>query len=422
MDQGDIVGGNTYSVRVRSSDGALDREEVLLIAVKDINEAPTDIVLDWSSVYENSAVGTVVGSLTSTDQDNGDTHTYSLVTGTGSEDNGRFSIVGNELRLAFVPDHENPVDMGATAGNNTYSVRVRSSDGALGREEVFVVRVLDSNDTETDGDGDGIPDSVDRCPGTPTGTVVDLDGCPLFTLAADNFVLYVQAAGCRGGSDGRIELSAKQALDYTATLRHGDVEEVRGFTENIGFTGLGAGGYELCITVGGQEGYRQCYTVPVTEPGALSVASRTDVGGRTVSLSLKGSDSYRILLNGREYRTSGGSVELPLDRAENSLSVRGDRDCQGVYEETIVLPSEMVAYPNPLGEGELLRVELGTAAEGLAKVRAVLHGLGGDKLLDRELPVENGRVELGLDGLPSGTYLLSLGKRGRLYNQKIIKR
>lgn len=32
---------------------------------------------------------------------------------------------------------------------------------------------------EADADGDGVPDSRDRCPGTPAGVRVDADGCPL---------------------------------------------------------------------------------------------------------------------------------------------------------------------------------------------------------------------------------------------------
>ncbi len=39
----------------------------------------------------------------------------------------------------------------------------------------FVFDVL----LEADSDGDGVPDRLDRCPGTPRGTPVDADGCPL---------------------------------------------------------------------------------------------------------------------------------------------------------------------------------------------------------------------------------------------------
>ena len=32
---------------------------------------------------------------------------------------------------------------------------------------------------EADSDGDGVPDSKDKCPGTPSGTAVDSNGCPI---------------------------------------------------------------------------------------------------------------------------------------------------------------------------------------------------------------------------------------------------
>src|SRR6185437_751734 len=32
-----------------------------------------------------------------------------------------------------------------------------------------------------DSDGDGVPDRLDKCPGTPSGVKVDANGCPLDT-------------------------------------------------------------------------------------------------------------------------------------------------------------------------------------------------------------------------------------------------
>jgi hypothetical protein len=36
---------------------------------------------------------------------------------------------------------------------------------------------------ETDEDGDGVGDSVDQCPGTPVGAIVDADGCSIDQIA-----------------------------------------------------------------------------------------------------------------------------------------------------------------------------------------------------------------------------------------------
>ena len=55
------------------------------------NQVPTNITLSNSAVAENQAINTVVGSLTTTDPDTGDTFTYSLVSGTGATDNSLFT-------------------------------------------------------------------------------------------------------------------------------------------------------------------------------------------------------------------------------------------------------------------------------------------------------------------------------------------
>ena len=53
------------------------------------NSAPTNISLSSSSLNENVATGTTIGALSTTDSDSGDTHTYSLVSGTGDTDKRR---------------------------------------------------------------------------------------------------------------------------------------------------------------------------------------------------------------------------------------------------------------------------------------------------------------------------------------------
>jgi subtilisin-like proprotein convertase family protein len=81
--------------------------------------APTEIQLSSTSIPENSPVGTLVGTLSSVDANRGDTHTYSLVNGPGSADNGRFQIVGDQLFALETFDYE--IDQ-------SFSIRVASTD------------------------------------------------------------------------------------------------------------------------------------------------------------------------------------------------------------------------------------------------------------------------------------------------------
>ena len=57
------------------------------------NNAPTDINLSSSDIEENSSASTLIGDFSTTDPDDGDTHSYSLVTGDGSNDAGNSSFI-----------------------------------------------------------------------------------------------------------------------------------------------------------------------------------------------------------------------------------------------------------------------------------------------------------------------------------------
>jgi len=102
------------------------------------NEAPTAVSLEDSEVAENQPVGTVVGTLSSTDPDSADTHSYSLVSGPGSDDNALFAIggiSGDELQTGVIFDDE---------AGGTYSVRVRSTDDGSGNlyfEQQFTIYI-----------------------------------------------------------------------------------------------------------------------------------------------------------------------------------------------------------------------------------------------------------------------------------------
>ncbi|MCA9091973.1 MAG: cadherin domain-containing protein [Planctomycetaceae bacterium] len=139
----DFESQSSYSIRVRVTDETdLTYEEVFTINVTDVQETPSDIVLSQNSVPENSASGTTVGSLTTTDPDTGESFTYSLVTGTGDTDNGVFTIVGNQLKTAAVFNFET---------KSSYSIRIRTTDSANQTyEEVFTINVTNVQETPTD--------------------------------------------------------------------------------------------------------------------------------------------------------------------------------------------------------------------------------------------------------------------------------
>lgn len=141
------------------------------------NYPPTDISLSNSSINENTATGTTIGTFSSTSLDPGDTHTYSFVTGTGDDNNGSFTITGSSLKNAFVPNYEI---------KTSYSIRVRSTD-SIGQftEKQFTISINNINETPTA----LVLSNTSQAENTATGTTIgtfstsDVDSGDTFTYS-----------------------------------------------------------------------------------------------------------------------------------------------------------------------------------------------------------------------------------------------
>jgi hypothetical protein len=132
----------TRTVRVRTTDaGGLFFERSFTINITNVNETPIGLGLSNTTIIETIANGAAVGNLTTTDPDAGNTFTYTFVAGTGSTDNGSFSIVGNQLRTNTNVDNDN---------RNNYQVRIRTTDqNGLFAENTFTITVTNVNEAPT---------------------------------------------------------------------------------------------------------------------------------------------------------------------------------------------------------------------------------------------------------------------------------
>jgi Ca2+-binding RTX toxin-like protein len=133
-----------YAVTVSVSDttivGSIPVSTGYSLAVTDVNEAPTSLVLSATAFNENIAAGSLVASLSSTDPDQlPQSFTYALVAGAGDTDNLAFNVTGNELHITSSPDYEfKPI----------YSIRLKATDqGGLSFERNVQLAVNDLPDS-----------------------------------------------------------------------------------------------------------------------------------------------------------------------------------------------------------------------------------------------------------------------------------
>ncbi|MCB8819731.1 cadherin domain-containing protein [Microvirga rosea] len=89
----ETAANHKVSVTVLANDGYSVTEETLTLDINDVNEAPTGVNLGTATVKELAATGTVVGALSTQDQDGGDAFTYKLLDDAG----GRFAISGSNV-------------------------------------------------------------------------------------------------------------------------------------------------------------------------------------------------------------------------------------------------------------------------------------------------------------------------------------
>jgi|GEM_PF-1670230 len=127
------------NVKVIATDKAgANVSDIFTFYLENVNNAPTNITINNSTVAENQAIGTVIGNLSTTDPDTANTFTYSLVTGTGATDNSLFTITNNQLKTNSVFDYET---------KNSYSIRVKTTDqDGLSYEKELTININDLNE------------------------------------------------------------------------------------------------------------------------------------------------------------------------------------------------------------------------------------------------------------------------------------
>jgi outer membrane protein assembly factor BamB len=205
----DAEAKSLYTLMVQATDiagGEYSKE--VKIQITNVNEPPNGIALSPANVYENSAIGTVIGTLSGSDPDVGDSHTYSLVDTANYPDNQAFAIDGEELLAAIKFDYE-------TKDSYTIFIRVTDSAGVYFSRPVTVA-ILDAGDPPTQVTVQGGVVLENSGTGTMVGTLSaeDSDSSGPFSFALLPSSIYPANAAFR--ITGNV-LEVAGSLDFEAT-------------------------------------------------------------------------------------------------------------------------------------------------------------------------------------------------------------
>ncbi|WP_421841944.1 tandem-95 repeat protein [Marinobacter algicola] len=237
--------------RFPSSSGGLDLQDVDFTTGACVsNSAPTDISLSSTSVNQSSGTNATVGNLSATDAD-GDSQTYTLVSGTGDGDNASFNISGSSLRA----------DNASVLAPGNYAVRIQTNDGAGGTyAEAFVITVVDDVAPNYQSSTPSISGTTD----SQTTLTVRLNeiGTAYYVVLADG-----------AGAPSRAQVKASQDSSGSGALVSGNISistAGQDFTGTI--TGLSsATAYDIYVVAEDDEG------TPNLQASPTSVNVTTDV-------------------------------------------------------------------------------------------------------------------------------------------------
>ncbi|MGS2762477.1 reprolysin-like metallopeptidase [Sinomicrobium sp. M5D2P9] len=241
--------------------------------------------------------------------------------------------------------------------------------------------------------------------------------CP--SPAADNFRIRITDESCKNTRDGIINVQAEIALNYQVEFSGNGVDITENFTDSWQAANLEPGTYQLCFSVEDNPVYIQCFDVAVAPSGDLSVHSEVSAANNTVKLQLEGGKLYAIELNGTPVETTENNIALNLKSGKNTIVVRTDKPCQGIYEEDIyIAPDDVVIYPNPFTDSASAYIGSNISGE----LHISVYSLSGKLMISQSLADAREHMDLGLYSFPPGVYLVKIKGKDIRKTAKIVKR
>jgi hypothetical protein len=258
----DYEAAQSQTITVRVTDqGGLTFDKNFIIGVTNVNEAPTNATMTGGTVTENSAGGTVVGTVAGTDPDAGATFSYALTNSAGN----RFAINATTgvvtVANGAVLDYE-------TAASQTITVRI-TDQGGLTLDKNFTIGVTNVNEAPTNATMTGGSVAKNSLAGTAVGTVagVDQDSGSTLTYAFTNNPANRFAINA---TTGAITVAAGAALNYEAATSHAITVRV---TDQGGLT------FDKNFTIGVTNVNEAPTNVTLSNASVMEhSASHTDVG------------------------------------------------------------------------------------------------------------------------------------------------
>ena len=305
-----------------------------------------------------------------------------------------------------------------------------------------IVNIYGCAQGQLDDDKDGVPNGSDVCPNTPLGQTVNASGCAqsqldddsdgvknsvdicpntpsgqavdtngCLALGSTNYSIEVVGESCPNKNNGQITITASQNLTYSATVNG----TPKAFTNKIlALNNLNPGTYDVCIEASGT-GSKQCYSIVI--PASAAITGKTSSSSDKLHVEIEsGTAPYQVTINGvTQFETNNTSFDVAVNSGD-VLEVSTSKLCEGILAKTITLFDLVRAVPNPTtGPFDIYLPTNDNSVEiGIYTVNGIL-------ISKSVYTIENGKVHLDLGKEPTGVYFVKI-QSNPIETIKIIKK
>jgi len=338
-----------FNISVTVSDGVnTSTVQTIRINLSNTPEKPLDLSLGNNTVYENNAINATIGTLSATSAETGETFTYTLVSGTGSTDNGAFSIGGNQLIAGQQFNFEE---------KSSYEIRIRATTSA-GEflEKAFVVTVRDVNEAPTinaianQSFCSTTADQSIALAGITAGP--ESNQTTTVTVTADNAALFTQLSADPAHLRFRFAAGANGSTNITVTVKdnggtaNGGIDQTS-YTFTLGVTSIAA------PTITSNKGTKVSKGIPVelTATGGVTYAWDNAPGiisgqnAAVLTIRPEQNATYRVTATNAAGCTATAQIDMEVIEdykveGNNLITPNGD----GINDRFII--KNIDSYPN----------------------------------------------------------------------------
>ena len=181
-----------------------------------INNSPTDIKLSTTNFNENIPTSSTIATLSSSDPDSYDTHSYALVNGSGDTDNNSFTIDGSSLKIKASPDYET---------KSSYNLRLQTTDSnGESHTKAFTLSVNNLDDSITTISGTTKNDSWAQIGAAINGEASYDQSGESVSLSADGSIIAIGARWNDGNGNTSGHVRVYKNINDTWTQIGSDID------------------------------------------------------------------------------------------------------------------------------------------------------------------------------------------------------